>query len=152
MRESARQGPPELQPTEVIDVPSVSPLLLHVEDIVEHLSPGDVLRGWCTIETAAALCSITGRSHYAGFSCGSTGSGFGLTGSGAAGAAMARVFVLKLGVLPDRVLVPLLNDRMVAKVRSGFLRCTVMLRRRQTHSNQRKGVAFRCCPTANDVM
>ena len=29
---------------------------------------------------------------------------------------MARVFVLKLGVLPDRVLVPLLNDRMVAKV------------------------------------
>lgn len=32
------------------------------------------------------------------------------------GAAMARVFVLKLGVLPDRVLVPLLNDRMVAKV------------------------------------
>ena len=31
-------------------------------------------------------------------------------------AAMARVFVLKVGVLPDRVLVPLLNDRMVAKV------------------------------------
>ena len=29
---------------------------------------------------------------------------------------MARVFVLKVGVLPDRVLVPLLNDRMVAKV------------------------------------
>lgn len=29
--------------------------------------------------------------------------------------AMARVFVLKVGVLPDRVLVPLLNDRMVAK-------------------------------------
>lgn len=43
---------------------------------------------------------------------------------------MARVFVLKLGVLPDRVLVPLLNDRMVAKVRSGFLRCTALLRRR----------------------
>ena len=31
---------------------------------------------------------------------------------------MARVFVLKVGVLPDRVLVALLNDRMVAKVRS----------------------------------
>lgn len=29
--------------------------------------------------------------------------------------ALTRVFVLKLGVLPDRVLVPLLNDRMVAK-------------------------------------
>lgn len=75
-----------------------------------------------------------------------------MTDSGAAGAAMARVFVLKLGVLPDRVLVPLLNDRMVAKVRSGFLHCTVMLRRRYSHSHQREGVAFRRCPTANDVM
>lgn len=29
--------------------------------------------------------------------------------------AMARIFVLKIGVLPERVLLPLLNDRMVAK-------------------------------------
>lgn len=28
---------------------------------------------------------------------------------------MARIFVLKIGVLPERVLLPLLNDRMVAK-------------------------------------
>ena len=30
-------------------------------------------------------------------------------------AALARIFVMKIGVLPERVLVPLLNDRMVAK-------------------------------------
>ena len=29
--------------------------------------------------------------------------------------ALARIFVMKIGVLPERVLVPLLNDRMVAK-------------------------------------
>jgi hypothetical protein len=44
-------------------------------------------------------------------------------------AAMARVFVLKVGVLPDRVLVPLLNDRMVAKVLGSFCieTCTLVL-------------------------
>ena len=30
-------------------------------------------------------------------------------------AALARIFVMKIGVLPERVLTPLLNDRMVAK-------------------------------------
>ena len=29
--------------------------------------------------------------------------------------ALARIFVMKIGVLPERVLTPLLNDRMVAK-------------------------------------
>ena len=36
-------------------------------------------------------------------------------GHGPSPAALARIFVMKIGVLPERVLVPLLNDRMVAK-------------------------------------